>query len=271
MCRCIISYQESLCSLLKNVNHQAHASILCNHSINGQLLWTSVLSAHLCFGALWNFCLSLSCDSWAIEGKLFFWIILVLCSLLGVILNTCFGSLIEFYVFLFYSPIFSITCLRLLWGRLKSLIWAPHIRKSVPCELLLLCYIILQMAQRKKRDHEGIKSAIEAIRNKEMGSYKASRFFNVPQTTLESYVKERQKSSSETVKTKLGRNQVLPCEAENNLADHCLLMDRKFFGLTIADLMRLAYQLAVRNRIRKPFLQEKWKGWKEVVEKFPTS
>jgi len=66
------------------------------------------------------------------------------------------------------------------------------------------------MAQRKKRDPEGMKAAIEAIRNKEMGSYRAPRVFNVPQTTLEHYVKERRKSLSETVETKLGRKQVLP-------------------------------------------------------------
>jgi hypothetical protein len=63
-----------------------------------------------------------------------------------------------------------------------------------------------------------MKAANEAIRNKEMGSYKVSRVFNEPQTILESYVKDRQKSSSETVKTKLGRKQVLLCEAENDLA-----------------------------------------------------
>ena len=89
-----------------------------------------------------------------------------------------------------------------------------------------------------------------------MGSYKASRIFNVPQTTLEHYVKDQQKSSSETVKTKLGRKQVLPCEAENDMADHCLLMERKFFGLTMADVMHLAYQLAVRNGIKTNFATE---------------
>jgi len=118
---------------------------------------------------------------------------------------------------------------------------------------LLLGYIILQIAQKKKMDPERKKAAIEAIRNKEMGSYRASRVFNVPQTTLELYVKDRQKSSSETVKTKLGRKQVLPCEAENDLAEHCLLMERKFFDLTMADVMRLAYQLAVRNGIKNQF------------------
>ena len=52
MGRCIISYKEVLRSLLKNVNHQAEEALLCNHSINGQLLRTSVLTGRLCFGAL---------------------------------------------------------------------------------------------------------------------------------------------------------------------------------------------------------------------------
>jgi len=127
---------------------------------------------------------------------------------------------------------------------------------KVPCELLLLGYIILQMAQGKNWDPERMKAAIEAVRNKEMGSYKSSRVFNVPQTTLERYVKDRQKSSNKTVKTKLGRKQVLPCEAENDLAEHTLLMERKFFGLTMADVMRFAYQLAVRKGIKNLFARE---------------
>ena len=64
-----------------------------------------------------------------------------------------------------------------------------------------------------------------------MGRYKASRVLNVPQTTPERYVKHRQRSLSEAIKTKLGRQQVLPCEVEKDLAEHCLLMERKFFWL----------------------------------------
>ena len=52
MGRCIISYQEVLSSLLKNVNHQADEAGSCNHNINGQLLRISVLTGRLCFGAL---------------------------------------------------------------------------------------------------------------------------------------------------------------------------------------------------------------------------
>ena len=109
------------------------------------------------------------------------------------------------------------------------------------------------MTQKKKWGREKKKAAFEAMRDKEMDRYKASRIFNVLQTKLERYVKDRQNSSSEAIKTKLSRKQVLPCETENDLAEHCLLMERKCFGLTMADVMRVAYQLAVRNGIKKQF------------------
>jgi len=122
------------------------------------------------------------------------------------------------------------------------------------------------MAQRKKWDPERMKAAIEAMRNKEMGSYNASRVFNIPHTTLQHYVKDRQKSSSETVKTKLGRKQVLPYEEENDLAEHCLVMERNFFGLTMADVMRLAYQLAVRNGIKNQFCKRNGKAGRKWLK-----
>jgi hypothetical protein len=112
---------------------------------------------------------------------------------------------------------------------------------------------MLQMAQRKKWDHKRMKAPIEAIRSKEMGRYKTSRVFSMPQTSLERYVNNQQKISSDTIKTKLCRKKILPWEAENDLAGHCLLMKIKFFGLTMTDVMCLAYQLAVRNGIKNQF------------------
>jgi hypothetical protein len=40
-----------------------------------------------------------------------------------------------------------------------------------------------------------MKAAVGAMRIREIGSYKASRVFNVPQITLQSYVKDRQKKA----------------------------------------------------------------------------
>jgi hypothetical protein len=98
-----------------------------------------------------------------------------------------------------------------------------------------------------------MKAATEVMRNKEMRSCKASTVFSVPQTTPQRYVKDRQKISTEAITTKQGRKQVLHCEVENDLAGHRLLLERKFFGLAIADVTRLAYQLAVRNGIKNQF------------------
>jgi hypothetical protein len=56
------------------------------------------------------------------------------------------------------------------------------------------------MARRKKWDPERMEAAIEAMKNEEMGSYRMSRIFNLPQTTLQRYVKDWQKSSSEAIK-----------------------------------------------------------------------
>jgi len=54
-----------------------------------------------------------------------------------------------------------------------------------------------------------MKAAVEAIRDEEMGSYKASRVFNLPQTTLQRYVKDRQNSSSEAIKQNCVGNKFL--------------------------------------------------------------
>ena len=48
----IISCQEVLFSVLKNVNHYADEVILCKHIINGQLLKMSLLTGCLCCGVL---------------------------------------------------------------------------------------------------------------------------------------------------------------------------------------------------------------------------
>jgi hypothetical protein len=56
------------------------------------------------------------------------------------------------------------------------------------------------MTRRKNWDSERVKAAIEAMRNKGMGSYKTSRVVNIPQTKLQHYVQGWQKSSIEATK-----------------------------------------------------------------------
>ena len=74
-----------------------------------------------------------------------------------------------------------------------------------------------------------------------MGSYRGHN-------TTERDVRKRESSSEATEQNWVGSN-FFHCEAENDLAERLLLLGRKVFGLTTADVMRLAYQLAVRNGI----------------------
>jgi len=66
----------------------------------------------------------------------------------------------------------------------------------------------------------------------------------------------------------MGRKQVFPCEGENDLAEHCLLMERKYLGLTKADVVCLAYQLAVRNGIKKQFYTRNEKTARKWMKNF---
>ncbi|XP_069671208.1 uncharacterized protein [Periplaneta americana] len=79
----------------------------------------------------------------------------------------------------------------------------------------------------KKWNPEQMKMAVQAVRNGEMGSFKAARIYNVPQTTLERYVKDEMKSPTDVVKTKLGRKQYLPSDLQKDLAEHCILLEER--------------------------------------------
>jgi hypothetical protein len=61
----------------------------------------------------------------------------------------------------------------------------------------------------------------------------------------------------------------LPCGGENDPAERCLLMERKFWGLTMADVMCLAYQLAVRKGIKTQFCKRNEKTGRKLLKNFP--
>ena len=69
----------------------------------------------------------------------------------------------------------------------------------------------------------------------------------------------------------MGRKQVLHCEVENDLAEYCLLLERKFFGLAMVDVMHLAYHLAVRNGIKNQFCKRNVKTGRKWLKKFLNS
>lgn len=117
-------------------------------------------------------------------------------------------------------------------------------------------------------DPNQMKLAINAVRAKEMGYFKASKLFSVPKSTLEDYVKQTDKTPEQLLNIPIGRKPVLTSEMEENLVSYCLEMDRRFYGIGVTDIKRLAYQLAMRNGLHHPFSQETGAAGKKWVKGF---
>lgn len=96
------------------------------------------------------------------------------------------------------------------------------------------------------------KAIADVVANR-MGYSKASQMWGVPKTTLERRVKNKNKLVS-GISKKLGvGSTIIPKHLEDLLRDHILHMEECLFGLTCADVRKLAYELAERNNINHPF------------------
>lgn len=128
---------------------------------------------------------------------------------------------------------------------------------------------------------DSMKEAIEEVLAGRMGYLRASKLFNVPQTTLENRVKKAKVGLSSEDASKKGilsliglafgyfiqilisigalgsRKPVFTEEQENELIEHILQMEGRLFGLTLTDLRTLAFELAERNNIKHNFNSEK--------------
>ena len=60
----------------------------------------------------------------------------------------------------------------------------------------------------------------------------------------------------------------LPILGSIQCSEHCLLMERKFLSLIIADAMCLAYQLVVRNGIKNQFCTRNEKTGRKWLKSF---
>lgn len=107
--------------------------------------------------------------------------------------------------------------------------------------------------KRKNWNEAMMVEAIKMVRGKKMGYLKAARHFKVPRTTLFRLCQKNEQSPDEAAATKLGRKPVLGVHLESLLVEYILTMESKFYGLTRADVRRMAYMLAKRNNLQNPF------------------
>ncbi|XP_023238520.1 uncharacterized protein LOC111637281 isoform X2 [Centruroides sculpturatus] len=107
--------------------------------------------------------------------------------------------------------------------------------------------------KRQTWSQEKMAEAVSMVREKKMGLKKAAKFYEVPKTTLRTLSLQADIRPEQFVKKTLGRKPILPEDIEKQLVEYILSMESIFYGLTRMDLRRMAFQLAVRNKIPNQF------------------
>ena len=113
------------------------------------------------------------------------------------------------------------------------------------------------MASSKSPKHgnwttENMKLAIKATNENPMGYLKASKVYNVPKSTLRRHLKGTNTHAKGGEKH-LGRQVDLPAHIEQQVVQHVLELESRFYGITPLALRRLAYQIAEANNLHTRF------------------
>ncbi|XP_039304738.1 uncharacterized protein LOC105194808 isoform X2 [Solenopsis invicta] len=109
----------------------------------------------------------------------------------------------------------------------------------------------LKEKQRKTWDTEVVQLAINSVKSNKLSVRKASILFHVPGNTLQRLV-DTDLPLKECVNVR-GRKPLMPPEIEAQLVDYLLILENRFFGITINDVRMMTYQLAIRNNLKYPF------------------
>lgn len=100
-----------------------------------------------------------------------------------------------------------------------------------------------------------MRKTIDDVRTGRLSFLKAAAFYKILVGIWHRLTKKEGPVSS-VVDTKLGRKSYLGDEIENKLVEYVLILERTFFRMTRDDLCRMAYQLAVKNKLKHPFSGE---------------
>ena len=126
--------------------------------------------------------------------------------------------------------------------------------KLIPSSLFLQ-----NMARKKKTwvpkqglwTEESMKKTLHDVQHNGVSNKRASRMYGVPRTTLVRRLTTFDHASPATRPPVLSRNE------EDELVSHILTMEERGFSLSIAEIYKLAYELAEKNNRAHPFNKEK--------------
>nr|CAH7731023.1 unnamed protein product [Callosobruchus chinensis] len=101
-----------------------------------------------------------------------------------------------------------------------------------------------------------MKAAIGKHKSGKFGLNEMCRRCNIPKTTFKRHLLGTNTKAKAGIKS-LGRLNVFSAEIEQDLENQILKMEECFFGLTIRDIRRAAFQFAEKNDIPHSFNKEK--------------
>jgi hypothetical protein len=99
---------------------------------------------------------------------------------------------------------------------------------------------------------ENMIQAIKAVYNKERGYLAAAKIYTLPRSTLHDYVRSNLDPLQAT-QSKLERKPIIPPVLEEKFVEYLQLTELKYFGHTRDDVRRLAFEVAVQNKIPRTF------------------
>ncbi|KAJ4440924.1 hypothetical protein ANN_10772 [Periplaneta americana] len=113
-----------------------------------------------------------------------------------------------------------------------------------------------------KWKEENLQLALVAI-SEGVGVNEAARRYNIPSATLKTYNKRKDAKIRQP-----GHPLDLPQEVENDLVTHLLQLEKMFYGLTRRSVMKLAYEIAEKNKLATWFNRETKSAGKEWFSGF---
>jgi len=99
---------------------------------------------------------------------------------------------------------------------------------------------------------EDLGRAVSAINRGDMGLCRAANMYNIPKSTLSRHMSGKNMLADDDVKFH-GHAFTFPQNLENELVQHCIMLESMYFGLRVDDLRRLAFDLAEANSLAHSF------------------
>lgn len=99
---------------------------------------------------------------------------------------------------------------------------------------------------------DSMQKAMAAVEKKRLGVREASRYYNVPYSSLRDRLK-----TGVCKLPRFGRKTIIPPNDENELAERIIKLSKLFFGITTFGLRRVAFQFVTESGIPNYFNKEK--------------